>query len=97
MISGAPREWVLGRGTGWPASERRGVVVEVDDGALTLGSLPGRADRIEWPKDSARMQPTAFSGDPSTGLLVLDGDAHAILHAVIERPNAARSPASSSA
>jgi phage tail-like protein len=89
MTVAVQREWILDRGAGWHARARRGVV-DGPEGTLTLGALPGRADRIEWLADSPAIHPTALAGDPLAGLFVLDGDAHLVLRASVERPGASR-------
>lgn len=89
MTTALQRAWVLDRGAGWHDVARRGVV-DGEGGTLTLSALPGRANRIEWPADGADIHPVALAGSPSAGLFVLDGAAHLVMRAAVERPGATR-------
>jgi phage tail-like protein len=90
VTTASTRAWLLDRGAGWRQAAQTGVVSD-DQGALTLGALPGRATRIEGlPEDATWRWPAGLAGDPVRGLLVTDTGAHLVRRLVLERPEGRR-------
>jgi len=79
------RAWVLDAGAGWHAAVRDGIVDEA--GVLTLGPLPGKAQRIDGATDEHPWKwPAALCGNPRSGLYVVDASEHVVTHAAVAGP-----------